>query len=207
MANQEIPGPRKVILEEDSSLLEKDAIKQSAVSTHLPAQEKHADGGPPAFTEETTSAGLAISAANKKQAKESKDSIVAPSTSTKQTKKENVRGIDMTTKYWMTPTPRPVKLSPKIESFSTGRNISVPGAPQSTHIIPAVTRAKRLKASDFKSEPHWEFEEQYHLDNSTLQSVSGCSMTLSSILQNTCISVFFVYHNYKSGGTVHSSTA
>lgn len=37
---------------------------------------------------------------------------------------------------------------------------------------PTTRRSQRLKASDFKSEPRWDFEEEYSLDMSSLQTVS-----------------------------------
>lgn len=37
---------------------------------------------------------------------------------------------------------------------------------------PTTQRRQRLKASDFKSEPRWDFEEEYSLDAGSLQTVS-----------------------------------
>lgn len=37
---------------------------------------------------------------------------------------------------------------------------------------PTTRRRQRLKASEFKSEPRWDFEEEYSLDMSSLQTVS-----------------------------------
>lgn len=37
---------------------------------------------------------------------------------------------------------------------------------------PTTRRGQRLKASDFKSEPRWDFEEEYSLDVGSLQTVS-----------------------------------
>ncbi|XP_061469364.1 alpha-N-acetylgalactosaminide alpha-2,6-sialyltransferase 1 [Rhineura floridana] len=51
-------------------------------------------------------------------------------------------------------------------------NVSVPA----THLIPTAAPKKRLKAADFRSEPHWDFDDQYLLDNST--SKSSCPDSL-----------------------------
>ena len=44
---------------------------------------------------------------------------------------------------------------------------------------PTTKRTQRLKASDFKSEPRWDFEEEYSLDVGGLQTVS-CDLLTSS---------------------------
>uniref|UniRef100_A0A670XY05 alpha-N-acetylgalactosaminide alpha-2,6-sialyltransferase n=1 Tax=Pseudonaja textilis TaxID=8673 RepID=A0A670XY05_PSETE len=49
---------------------------------------------------------------------------------------------------------------------------SVSDVQQVTHPAPLATTPKRLKAADFKSEPRWEFDDIYLLDNSTPPSVS-----------------------------------
>nr|XP_028572857.1 alpha-N-acetylgalactosaminide alpha-2,6-sialyltransferase 1 isoform X1 [Podarcis muralis] len=63
-------------------------------------------------------------------------------------------------------------------SVVADHNVSIPrpGAQQVTHPVPAPTPKKRLKASDFKSEPHWDFDDQYLLDNST--PASSCPDSL-----------------------------
>ncbi|XP_058026188.1 alpha-N-acetylgalactosaminide alpha-2,6-sialyltransferase 1 [Ahaetulla prasina] len=45
-----------------------------------------------------------------------------------------------------------------------------------THPAPLATTPKRLKAADFKSEPHWEFDDIYLLDNSTPPSTCPDSL-------------------------------
>ncbi|KAJ6660460.1 hypothetical protein lerEdw1_017884, partial [Lerista edwardsae] len=178
-ANQGPPGPAKAILRQGSSL-EKDVTKILAANTSLHAPE---DRAPPALIEKQTRDGLATSAANKLPEEklksilaeiQSENNTVAPLSSTKHTK----RDVGTTKKHWMTPTPHALKLSPKVKPFSISgdHNISALGDPQGTRAIPAATQTKRLKASDFKSEPRWEFEEQYHLDKSTPQS--NCSNSL-----------------------------
>ncbi|XP_034960447.1 alpha-N-acetylgalactosaminide alpha-2,6-sialyltransferase 1 [Zootoca vivipara] len=57
-----------------------------------------------------------------------------------------------------------------VDSVVAGHNVSI------THPVPAATPKKRLKASDFKSEPHWDFDDQYLLDNST--PASSCPDSL-----------------------------
>ncbi|XP_077780366.1 alpha-N-acetylgalactosaminide alpha-2,6-sialyltransferase 1 isoform X2 [Podarcis muralis] len=63
-------------------------------------------------------------------------------------------------------------------SVVADHNVSIPrpGAQQVIHPVPASTPKKRLKASDFKSEPHWDFDDQYLLDNST--PASSCPDSL-----------------------------
>ncbi|XP_025023773.1 alpha-N-acetylgalactosaminide alpha-2,6-sialyltransferase 1 [Python bivittatus] len=53
---------------------------------------------------------------------------------------------------------------------------SVSDVQQVTHPAPLATSPKRLKASDFKSEPRWEFDDIYLLDNSTPPSTCPDSL-------------------------------
>ncbi|XP_042310225.1 alpha-N-acetylgalactosaminide alpha-2,6-sialyltransferase 1 [Sceloporus undulatus] len=61
---------------------------------------------------------------------------------------------------------------------------------QTTHLIPPTLPRKRFKASDFKSEPHWDFEDQYLLDNSTLPSSCPDSLRVKAAKSDWLKDVF-----------------
>ncbi|XP_019358538.1 PREDICTED: alpha-N-acetylgalactosaminide alpha-2,6-sialyltransferase 1 [Gavialis gangeticus] len=50
---------------------------------------------------------------------------------------------------------------------SAAQKPAVPTGPRVKSQVPAATEKKRLKAADFKSEPQWDFEDQYVLDSSS----------------------------------------
>ncbi|XP_054831260.1 alpha-N-acetylgalactosaminide alpha-2,6-sialyltransferase 1 [Eublepharis macularius] len=105
-----------------------------------------------------------------KQEKQFEAKYVAPASTTKQTKRT------------LKETYTSLKLSTKVESVSIARdhNASDPGTLNVTRAIPAATHKKRLKASDFKSEPRWDFDDQYLLDNSTPQSTCPNSLRVKA---------------------------
>lgn len=55
-----------------------------------------------------------------------------------------------------------------------------------THPAPLATTPKRLKAADFKSEPRWEFDDIYLLDNSTPPSVSTIARSYDKFPKDVC---------------------
>nr|XP_020662120.1 alpha-N-acetylgalactosaminide alpha-2,6-sialyltransferase 1 isoform X1 [Pogona vitticeps] len=60
----------------------------------------------------------------------------------------------------------------KVESVPTivHHNASAPWAQHVTHLVPVTPPKNRFKASDFTSEPHWDFDDQYLQDASTPHS-------------------------------------
>ncbi|XP_053144848.1 alpha-N-acetylgalactosaminide alpha-2,6-sialyltransferase 1 isoform X2 [Hemicordylus capensis] len=97
--------------------------------------------------------------------------------------RKRIGETDTTDEHWMAPTPHALKVSTKIKSLPTavGPSVSASGVQGVTHPIPEATPKKRLKASDFKSEPHWEFEDQYLLDSSVPQSNCPNSLRVKAV--------------------------
>lgn len=63
---------------------------------------------------------------------------------------------------------------------------SISDVQQVTRPAPSATTPKRLKAADFKSEPRWEFDDIYLLDNSTPPSVSTIPRSYHKFPKNAC---------------------
>ncbi|XP_060616952.2 alpha-N-acetylgalactosaminide alpha-2,6-sialyltransferase 1 [Anolis sagrei] len=78
--------------------------------------------------------------------------------------------------------------SAKVKPFSvvTSHNASTAKVQQTTHLIPR----NRFKASDFKSQPHWDFEDQYLLDNSVTQSSCPGSLRVKAARSDWLKDVF-----------------
>lgn len=117
-----------------------------------------------------------------KQRKQSEATYVAPPPTTNQTKGQ-LKETDTSEQHLVTSGPS-MKLPTKVKSVSVAKdhNAFAPGALQGTRAISEATHNKRFKASDFKSQPLWDFDDQYLLDNVTPQSVSRYKVTYLLII-------------------------
>ncbi|KAH0629530.1 hypothetical protein JD844_011653 [Phrynosoma platyrhinos] len=97
------------------------------------------------------------------------------------TKKKQTRETSTTKKH-----------SAKVEPVSVivGHKSSASKLQQTTHLIPPIVLRKRFKAADFKSEPHWDFEDQYLLDNSTTPSSCPDSLQIKAAKSDWLKDVF-----------------
>ncbi|XP_060109202.1 alpha-N-acetylgalactosaminide alpha-2,6-sialyltransferase 1 [Heteronotia binoei] len=116
-----------------------------------------------------------------KRGKQSEATYMAPPSATNQTK-GLLKEADTSEQHLVTSDPLSMKLSAKEKSVSVAdsHNASAPGARQGTHTISSAIHNTRFKASDFKSEPHWDFDDQYLLDNVTSQSTCPNSLRVKS---------------------------
>ncbi|XP_062825447.1 alpha-N-acetylgalactosaminide alpha-2,6-sialyltransferase 1, partial [Anolis carolinensis] len=82
--------------------------------------------------------------------------------------------------------------SAKVEPFSAvmGHNASTTEIQQTTHLIHPTVPKNRFKASDFKSQPHWDFEDEYLLDNAVTQSSCPDSLRVKAVRSDWLKDVF-----------------
>ncbi|XP_015275893.1 PREDICTED: alpha-N-acetylgalactosaminide alpha-2,6-sialyltransferase 1 [Gekko japonicus] len=119
--------------------------------------------------------------AEDKRGKPAEATYVAPPSTTKQTKGQ-LKGTDAPEQHLVTSDPPSMKLSTEVKPVSVAENhdASAPGALQGTHAISAPTHKKRFKASDFKSEPQWDFDDQYLQAKLTPQSTCPNSLRVKA---------------------------
>uniref|UniRef100_A0A8C0GPH3 alpha-N-acetylgalactosaminide alpha-2,6-sialyltransferase n=1 Tax=Chelonoidis abingdonii TaxID=106734 RepID=A0A8C0GPH3_CHEAB len=148
-----------VMLDTDSNRLEQDMVKRMA-----------ADKGE--AIEEQAENKKVISASNKTQ---TQGKSAPPALTGK--------GANAKTIYQDQAKPKPKKASVstkpsalrpstkgKVHPSLQVRNVATPTMQNVTTQAPTVTEKRKLKIADFKSEPQWDFEDRYLLDNSSSQS-------------------------------------
>ncbi|XP_077183797.1 alpha-N-acetylgalactosaminide alpha-2,6-sialyltransferase 1 isoform X2 [Paroedura picta] len=106
-----------------------------------------------------------------KQGKQSDATYLTPPSTTKQTKGQ-LKETDASEQHLASSEFPSMKLSAKeaLVTVAENQNASAPRALEGPHATSAATHKRRFKVSDFKSEPRWDFDDQYLLENITPQS-------------------------------------
>ncbi|XP_062977579.1 alpha-N-acetylgalactosaminide alpha-2,6-sialyltransferase 1 [Elgaria multicarinata webbii] len=167
-------------------------VEKHVLPTSSPEEEKHKGVVPKQQGGKQTEAKDVISTASQKPAEgkdvlrassqlQLKEKNVTPPSRAKQTERTRSRHRDTAKEN-----------SNKVESLPTviDRNVSAMTAQKVTNRVPTATPHKRFKASDYKIQPHWDFEDEYVLDNSTRQSSCPDSLRLKAAKSDWLKNVF-----------------
>uniref|UniRef100_A0ACB8EKU1 Alpha-N-acetylgalactosaminide alpha-2,6-sialyltransferase 1 n=2 Tax=Sphaerodactylus townsendi TaxID=933632 RepID=A0ACB8EKU1_9SAUR len=102
--------------------------------------------------------------------KKQKNKDVMPHHKQEKQTKEKLKERDLSEEHLVTSDPPSRKL------FTKAKSVSV----TADHSVLARNHSQRFKASDFRSEPRWDFDDQYLLDNSTPQSTCPNSLRVKA---------------------------